>query len=97
MQCMAKAAVAFGPIGLQSNLMRKLVVISGVIVSLTGMSHRGPRLKLKKVWKGVPPEPHQQKLLDSFSMEAKAAERLPNKMWLMPSIFIASSYLSMAF
>ena len=51
-QRMAKAAVAFGPIGLQSNLMRKLVVISGVIVSLTGMSHRGPRLKLKKVWKG---------------------------------------------
>ena len=46
---MTKPAVAFGPIGLQSNLMRKLVVINGVIVSLNGMSHRGPRLKLKKV------------------------------------------------
>ena len=50
-QRMAKQAVAFGPIGLQSNLMRKLVVINGVIVSLTGMSHRGPRLELEKVLK----------------------------------------------
>ncbi len=53
MERMAKPAVAFGPIGLQINLMREVVVINGVIVSLNGMSHRGQRLKLKKVWKRV--------------------------------------------
>ena len=39
--------------GLQSNLIKKLVVINGVIVSLTGMSHRGPRLTEIEVGEGM--------------------------------------------
>ena len=52
-QRMAKPAVAFDPIGLQSNLIKKLVVTNGVIVSLTGMSHRGPRLTEIEVGEGM--------------------------------------------